>query len=137
MEGPPAPAAPELAATPAFCSFHAFKLALNLVFLLLEFSSSRSSILPDPPESFPCSQRRTWVVAGSCPSVKRIFSVCSFADCAERVAAEIGKVMQNIPSFSLLSRLLAIASWVVTAAVGKGVCDFPRTAEVLLFYSHN
>lgn len=46
-------------------------------------------------------------------------------------------VMQKIPSFPLLSRLLAFASQVVRAAVGKGGCNFPGSGEMLLFYSHN
>lgn len=45
--------------------------------------------------------------------------------------------MQKIPSFSLLSRLLAFASQVVTATIGKGMCNFRRSGEMLLFCSDN
>lgn len=68
-DGLPSPAALELTNTETFWSFCAFKLALHFI-LLLEFSSSRSSVLPDPPECSLCSHRTTWVVLISCQSVK-------------------------------------------------------------------
>lgn len=131
----PSPAL-ELASTWTFYSFCAFQLALNLVLLLLEFSLSWCSILPDPPECSPCSQRMIRVVLASCQSLKCIFSVCSFALrelLAKSVTSPVWSCRKS--EFFPLSRCLAFASQVVGAAVGKGMCSFPRSGEMLLFYS--
>lgn len=93
-------------------------------------------MLPDPPEYSPCSQRMTRVILASCQSVKCIFCVCSFALrelLAKSVTSPVWSCRKS--EFFPLSRCLAFAPQVVGAAVGKGMCSFPRSGEMLLFYS--